>query len=146
MTLLREVVSPLVAATDEEIKAKEEEFKNKEDDLENLVNYASVLARSKNAEQVKEALNIIDRGLKNEDSEKYVFELNEDKVLCLYRLRLDKECQREILKLSQEKKTTRIISAVTQYYDTQKHNLQMKLLYLLAALAFIAAALYAFLK
>ena len=146
MAFLRDVVDPFVPATEEEIKTAEEAYKNDENDLKNIVNYASVLARSKNAEQIKEALNLIERGLQNEESKNYVFELYEDKVLCLFRLRLDKECQVEITKLSQEKKTTRIISTILQYYETEKHNSQMKLLYLVAILVFIAAAVFVFLR
>ena len=123
---MRAVINPLQQTSEEDIYEMEKVLED-ENNLENLVNYASALARSQNQEDVEKSQKIIDDALANQDSEKVIYELVELKILVLYRLGNDADCLKEIEKASAQHHRTLIVSQIKKQYEKARYQKNVKI-------------------
>ena len=138
---MRPVVTPLQSSSEGDVYEMENLFEN-DPTIENMVNYASALARSPLEEQVIKSQEIVSAALEKEDAEKVIYELEELKILALYRLSKDSECKAEIEKAYLEHKRTLIISNVKKYYDQIKYERNVKIALASAGAALIGSICY----
>ena len=138
---MRPVIKPLQQSSEEDVYEMEKIFED-EPTIENMVNYASALARSPLEEQVIRSQEIVSEAFAKEDAEKVIYELEELKILAMYRLSKDRECKIAIDKAYVEHKRTLIISNIKRYYDDIKNKRNLTIALVCSGVALVCSAGY----
>ena len=116
---MRPTVSPYFQSTKEEIQ-KAQQLMDDAGNLATIVAYAEELVKSEDQKDVEKSLTFVDEASKSPEAEEFMYQLEDIKIIALFRLGRDEECKKEIAYARQTKKASCVVKEVEAVYKKEK--------------------------